>query len=56
MTSPDLSHGSILLRERGNPAITNVRGATSTIRTGDRVEVRAGAGVVQRGETAEELR
>jgi len=47
-TGGDLSHGSILLRERGVPAITNVRGATRTIATGDLVEVRAGSGVVER--------
>ena len=44
----DLSHGSILLRERGVPAITNVRGATRVIGTGEMLEVRAGAGVVER--------
>lgn len=44
----DLSHGSILLRERGIPAITNVRGATRTLSTGDRVEVRAASGLVER--------
>ncbi len=44
----DLSHGSILLRERGVPAVTNVRGATRLVHTGDRIEVRAGAGVVER--------
>ncbi|NNE72484.1 MAG: hypothetical protein HKN26_02370 [Acidimicrobiales bacterium] len=44
----DLSHGSILLRERGVPAITNVRGATRTVETGEMLEVRAGAGVVER--------
>ena len=44
----DLSHGSILLRERGVPAITNVRGVTRTVQTGETLEVRAGAGVVER--------
>ena len=44
----DLSHGSILLRERGVPAITNVRGVTRTVETGEMLEVRAGAGVVER--------
>ncbi|MEM7288674.1 MAG: PEP/pyruvate-binding domain-containing protein, partial [Actinomycetota bacterium] len=49
----DLSHGSILLRERGLPAITNVRGASRTLRTGDRVEVRAGSGLVERSQPDE---
>ena len=44
----DLSHGSILLRERGMPAITNVRGVTRTVQTGELLQVRAGAGVVER--------
>lgn len=46
-TGGDLSHGSILLRERGVPAITNTRGATRALTTGDLVELRAGAGVVE---------
>jgi pyruvate,water dikinase len=46
-TGGDLSHGSILLRERGVPAITNTRGATRALATGDVVELRAGAGVVE---------
>ena len=45
-TGGDLSHGSILLRERGLPAVTNVRGALRAIATGDEVEVRAGSGTV----------
>lgn len=44
----DLSHGSILLRERGLPSVTNVRGATGAVRTGDELRVRAGAGVIVR--------
>lgn len=43
----DLSHGSILLREQGIPAITNVGGATRALTTGDAVEVRARTGTVQ---------
>jgi rifampicin phosphotransferase len=46
-TGGDLSHGSILLRERGVPAVTNVRGATRAFVTGDPVSVRAGAGIVE---------
>lgn len=44
----DLSHGSILLRERGVPALTNVPGVTRMVETGELLEVRAGAGVVER--------
>jgi pyruvate,water dikinase len=44
----DLSHGSIILREIGLPAITNVRGVTQQIRTGDRVLLRASIGTVER--------
>jgi pyruvate,water dikinase len=47
-TGGDLSHGSILLRERGLPAVTNVRGATSGAVTGEVWELRAGAGVAVR--------
>ena len=42
----DLSHGSILVRELGTPAITNVHGVTRRIHTGDVVRVRAGPGTV----------
>ncbi len=44
----DLSHGSILVRELGLPAVTNVAGATRRIATGDEVIVDAGAGTVRR--------
>lgn len=44
----DLSHGSILLREIGLPAVTNVAGATRHIHTGERLRVRAAQGAVQR--------
>ena len=47
-TGGELSHGSILLRESGTPAVTNVADASSRLRTGDRVEIRAGPGVVLR--------
>ena len=45
-TGGDLSHGSIILREIGLPAVTNVQGATRTIAPGTLVEVRARPGVV----------
>ena len=44
----DLSHGSIILREVGLPAITNVQHATRHFQTGDRVVLKAGSGVVER--------
>ena len=47
-TGGDLSHGSILLRERGVPSITNVSGVTRFVETGDDVEVRVGAGVIEK--------
>jgi phosphohistidine swiveling domain-containing protein len=43
----DLSHGSIVLRELGLPAVTNVRQVTRVIRTGDRIRVQAALGVVE---------
>lgn len=48
-TGGDLSHGSIILREIGLPAVTNVTGATSTIASGTFVEVRARPGVIVLG-------
>ena len=42
----DLSHGSILVRELGLPAATNVAGVRGAVRTGDRIVVDAGAGIV----------
>jgi rifampicin phosphotransferase len=47
-TGGDLSHGSIILREIGLPAITNVRGVTRVLQTGDEIALRAGSGVVER--------
>lgn len=43
----DLSHGSIILREMGLPAITNVRYVTQHIQTGDAVRLVAGSGFVE---------
>jgi pyruvate,water dikinase len=48
-TGGDLSHGSILLREIGLPAITNVEQATRSIRTGDWLRLKATAGRVEIG-------
>jgi phosphohistidine swiveling domain-containing protein len=44
----DLSHGSILLREFGIPAITNAAGATRVFQTGDRVRLVAHEGFAVR--------
>jgi pyruvate,water dikinase len=45
-TGGDLSHGSIILREIGLPAVTNVRAATRHIQTGDWLHLRADRGLV----------
>ena len=47
-TGGDLSHGSIILREIGLPAITNAQRATSAFRSGDEVWLRAGSGAAER--------
>ncbi|NJN96518.1 MAG: hypothetical protein HC875_21630 [Anaerolineales bacterium] len=49
-TGGDLSHGSIILREIGLPAITNVRGVTRAIQTGETLSLRAGSGVVEKSD------
>ena len=41
-----LSHGSIVARELGIPAVVNVRDATRRIRTGDRLRLDAWRGEV----------
>lgn len=46
-TGGELSHGSILVREVGVPAVTNVVGAMLRLPDGARVRVDAGAGVVR---------
>ncbi len=45
-TGGELSHGSIILREIGVPAVTNVTDATSRLATGDRVRVHAPSGSI----------
>jgi pyruvate,water dikinase len=47
-TGGDLSHGSILVREIGLPAVTNVRGITRAVADGDELDVDAGTGTVRR--------
>ena len=42
-----LSHGAVVAREYGIPAVVNVRGATTRIQTGDQLEVDGSAGVVR---------
>ncbi|MGA1605671.1 MAG: PEP-utilizing enzyme [Planctomycetota bacterium] len=44
----ELSHGSILVREVGLPAVTNVAGAGSVLRTGDRIRLDGSTGQVER--------
>lgn len=47
-TGGDLSHGSILIREIGLPAITNASGIMSAFATGDPVRLRASQGLLER--------
>jgi pyruvate,water dikinase len=47
-TGGDLSHGSILIREIGLPALTNAPGITAAFQTGERVRLRAGQGLLER--------
>jgi pyruvate,water dikinase len=46
-TGGDLSHGSIILREIGLPAITNVSQVRQIIKTGDALRLDARSGVVE---------
>ena len=43
----DLSHGSIVLRELGLPSVTNLRGLTDSVRTGDRLQIDGRRGTVR---------
>jgi pyruvate,water dikinase len=43
-----LSHAAIVAREFGVPSVVNVEGATRVIRTGDRLRVDGGTGLVER--------
>ena len=43
-----LSHGAILAREYGLPAVTNIPGVTRALRSGDRVLLNACQGVIWR--------
>jgi phosphohistidine swiveling domain-containing protein len=47
-TGGDLSHGSIILREIGLPAITNAHHATLVFRSGDQIWLRAASGTAER--------
>lgn len=51
-TGGDLSHGSIILREIGLPAITNVAGATRALATGDPITLSAQSGFVARASSS----
>lgn len=46
----DLSHGSILLREMGLPAVTNLRGLWGWVAQGDWLELNADQGILSRCE------
>jgi rifampicin phosphotransferase len=50
----DLSHGSIILREIGLPAVTNARGAVRSINTGDWIRLNAARGLVEIEQTQAE--
>ena len=47
-----VSHGAVVAREYGLPAVVNTRTGTSVFRTGDRVRLDADAGIVERLEEA----
>ena len=51
-TGGDLSHGSIILREIGLPAITNAHHATLAFRSGDQIWLRAASGTAERLSTS----
>lgn len=42
-----LTHGSVVAREYGIPAVVGVRGATSALRTGQTVRLDGSRGVVE---------
>ncbi|HEX7035486.1 MAG TPA: PEP/pyruvate-binding domain-containing protein [Pseudomonadales bacterium] len=50
-----LSHAAIVARELGIPAVVGCGNATALLRTGDRVRVDGGRGIVERLERREEL-
>jgi pyruvate,water dikinase len=50
-----LSHGSIVAREYGVPAVVGVPGATRTIQTGDRITLDGATGQVFKLGAAESL-
>jgi rifampicin phosphotransferase len=43
-----LSHAAVVTREFGVPSVVNIEGVTRAIKTGDRVRVDGGTGVVER--------
>jgi pyruvate,water dikinase len=45
-----LSHAAVVAREFGVPSVVNIEGVTRAIKTGDRVRVDGGTGVVERVE------
>ena len=49
-----LSHASTIAREYGLPAVANVKHATKRLRTGERVRLDAGNGIIHRLEGRQE--
>lgn len=49
-----LSHGAIIAREYGLPAVANISGITAQVRDGEMVELDAAAGVVRRREPTQD--
>jgi pyruvate,water dikinase len=49
-----LSHGAVVARELGIPCVVDVRGATRSLRTGERLVVDGGSGLVTRAAAADE--
>lgn len=47
-----LSHGAVVAREYGLPAIVNVKGATKLLKNGDRIRMDAGKGMVMLSEVS----
>lgn len=47
-TGGDLSHGSIILRELGLPAVTNAHGVIAGIESGERIRLNARSGLVEK--------
>lgn len=51
----NLSHGSIVVREIGLPAIANIRGVMQVIQTGDELVLRARADMIEVVQSSESI-